>query len=100
MNLTLQETKYLQRSYLNHVRRSNTKMSWQGKEREDGKQKKVTVDFEPFKPINALLYLYDNKFHTKALNELLEFDVKFGLIVIDGNDTLFGTLGRNLLLIY
>ncbi|KAF9588350.1 hypothetical protein IFM89_008780 [Coptis chinensis] len=35
---------------------------------DDGKEKKVTVDFEPFKPINASLYLCGNKFHTKALN--------------------------------
>ncbi|CAA2985066.1 eukaryotic peptide chain release factor subunit 1-3 [Olea europaea subsp. europaea] len=44
---------------------------------EDGKEKKVTIDFEPFKPINASLYLCDNKFHTEALNELLESDDKF-----------------------
>lgn len=34
----------------------------------------VTMDFEPFKPINTSLYLCDNKFHTEALNELLESD--------------------------
>ena len=62
---------------------------------EDGKEKKVTIDFEPFRPINASLYLYDNKFHTKALNELLESDDKFGFIVMDGNGTLFGTLRGN-----
>ncbi|CAL9145866.1 unnamed protein product, partial [Musa hybrid cultivar] len=62
---------------------------------EDGKEKKVTIDFEPFKPINASLYLCDNKFHTEALNELLESDDKFGFIVMDGNGTLFGTLSGN-----
>lgn len=36
-----------------------------------------------------------NKFHTEALNELLESDDKFGLIVRDGNGTLFGTLSGN-----
>ncbi|KAJ0798401.1 putative 50S ribosomal protein L30e [Helianthus annuus] len=56
---------------------------------------KVTIDFEPFKPINASLYLCDNKFHTEALNELLESDDKFGFIVMDGNGTLFGTLSGN-----
>ncbi|RYR54092.1 hypothetical protein Ahy_A06g029360 isoform A [Arachis hypogaea] len=61
----------------------------------DGKEKKVTIDFEPFKPINASLYLCDNKFHTEALNELLESDDKFGFIVMDGNGTLFGTLSGN-----
>ncbi|EFJ25390.1 hypothetical protein SELMODRAFT_442186 [Selaginella moellendorffii] len=62
---------------------------------EDGKEKKVTIDFEPFKPINASLYLCDNKFHTEALNELLESDEKFGFIIMDGNGTLFGTLSGN-----
>ncbi|KAG4951114.1 hypothetical protein JHK84_044494 [Glycine max] len=62
---------------------------------EDGKEKKVTIDFEPFKPINASLYLCDNKFHTEALNELLESDDKFGFIIMDGNGTLFGTLTGN-----
>ena len=43
---------------------------------EDGKEKKMNIDFEPFKPINTSLYLCDNKFHTEALNELLEADNK------------------------
>ncbi|KAG0476472.1 hypothetical protein HPP92_013313, partial [Vanilla planifolia] len=30
---------------------------------EDGKEKKVTIDLEPFKPVNASFYLCDNKFH-------------------------------------
>lgn len=62
---------------------------------DDGKEKKVTIDFEPFRAINASLYLCDNKFHTEALNELLESDDKFGFIVMDGNGTLFGTLSGN-----
>lgn len=33
---------------------------------EDGKEKKVNIDFEPFKPINTSLYLCDNKFHTEV----------------------------------
>ena len=43
---------------------------------DDGKEKKMNIDFEPFKPINTSLYLCDNKFHTEALNELLEADSK------------------------
>ena len=43
---------------------------------DDGKEKKLNIDFEPFKPINTSLYLCDNKFHTEALNELLESDQK------------------------
>lgn len=41
---------------------------------DDGKEKKLNIDFEPFKPINTSLYLCDNKFHTEALAELLESD--------------------------
>jgi peptide chain release factor subunit 1 len=59
---------------------------------EDGKERKMNIDFEPFKPINTSLYLCDNKFHTEALNELLDDDDKFGFIVMDGNGCLYGTL--------
>jgi len=62
---------------------------------EDNKEKKVTIDFEPFKPINTSLYLCDNKFHTEALQALLQSDDKFGFIIMDGNGTLFGTLQGN-----
>lgn len=61
----------------------------------EGKEKKVNIDFEPFKPINTSLYLCDNKFHTEALTALLEDDNKFGFIVMDGNGSLFGTLCGN-----
>ena len=47
---------------------------------DDGKEKRLNIDFEPFKPINTSLYLCDNKFHTEALNELLESDSKCVLI--------------------
>ena len=61
----------------------------------DNKEKQVTIDFEPFKPINTSLYLCDNKFHTEPLNDLLEDESKFGFLVIDGNGCLFGTLSGN-----
>lgn len=78
---------------------------------DEGKEKKVSFDFEPHKPVNTQvsllfnriplilpsrsLYLCDNKFHTESLSELLESDSKFGFIVMDGNGTLFGTLAGN-----
>jgi peptide chain release factor subunit 1 len=61
----------------------------------ENKEKKVSIDFEPFKPINTSLYLCDNKFHTEALQELLQSDQKFGFIVMDGSGALFGTLSGN-----
>lgn len=62
---------------------------------DEGKERLVNIDFEPFKPINTSLYLCDNKFHTEALSELMESDNKFGFIIIDGNGALFGTLSGN-----
>merc|ERR1712168_1317390 len=62
---------------------------------EEGKEKKVNIEFEPFKPINTSLYLCDNKFHTEALTALLADDNRFGFIVMDGNGALFGTLQGN-----
>jgi len=62
---------------------------------EDGKEKKVNIAFEPHKPINTSLYLCDNKFHTEALSELLESDLKYGFVVVDGSGTLYGTLSGN-----
>jgi len=62
---------------------------------EDGKEKKLTIDFEPFKPINTSLYRCDDKFRTEALAELLEDDDKFGFLIMDGNGTLYGTLQGN-----
>merc|ERR1719271_325053 len=62
---------------------------------EDGKEKKLTVDFEPFKPINTSMYMCDNRFHTETLGELLEDDEKFGFLIMDGNGSLYGTLQGN-----
>merc|ERR1719310_2769183 len=59
---------------------------------EDNKEKKLTVDFEPFKPINTSMYMCDNKFHTEALAELLMDDEAFGFLIMDGNGSLFGTV--------
>uniref|UniRef100_A0A8C5D5W3 Eukaryotic peptide chain release factor subunit 1 n=1 Tax=Gouania willdenowi TaxID=441366 RepID=A0A8C5D5W3_GOUWI len=62
---------------------------------EEGKEKKVNIDIEPFKSINTSLYLCDDNFHTEALTALLSNDSKFGFIVIDGSGALFGTLHGN-----
>lgn len=61
----------------------------------EGKEKKIAIDFEPYKPIQTSLYLCDNKFHCEALYPLLEQDQKYGFIVMDGNGTLYGTLSGN-----
>lgn len=62
---------------------------------EGNKEKKVTYDIEPFKPINTSLYLCDNKFHTEILFSLFENDDKIGFIIVDGKGALFGILKGN-----
>jgi len=62
---------------------------------EDGKEKRLNVDFEPFKPINTSLYLCDNKFHTEALQGLLQSDQRYGFVVMDGMGSLFGVVQGN-----
>jgi len=63
---------------------------------EDGNsEKKYTIDFEPFRPLNTFKYICDNKFCTEPLFELLENDESFGFIIMDGAGCLFGTLQGN-----
>lgn len=67
---------------------------------EEGKEKKVNYDMEPFKPIKKTLYLCDNKFHTELLQGLLDEHEIFGFIIMDGNGCLYATLqgsNRNIL---
>lgn len=59
---------------------------------EEGKEKMVNIDFEPFKPIRAPMYLCDSRFHTEILSDMLKDDSRFGFIVMDGNGALFGVL--------
>ncbi|KAJ2448845.1 translation termination factor eRF1 [Coemansia sp. RSA 2424] len=62
---------------------------------DEGREKRVSTHFEPFKPINTTLYMCDNKFHVEALQELLDNDSSFGFIVIDGNGCLYGRVTGN-----
>eukprot|EP01091_Cochliopodium_minus_P021511 TRINITY_DN988_c0_g1_i1.p1 TRINITY_DN988_c0_g1~~TRINITY_DN988_c0_g1_i1.p1 ORF type:complete len:437 (+),score=149.05 TRINITY_DN988_c0_g1_i1:855-2165(+) len=59
---------------------------------EGNREKKMSIDFEPFKPINKFIYKCDNKFHTEALTELLEDDAKYGFIIVDGSGAVYATL--------
>lgn len=62
---------------------------------DDNKEKKVTIDLEPIKPINTSLYMCDNRFHTEALTDLFNDDSKYGFIIMDGNGSLYGELRGN-----
>ena len=63
---------------------------------DDGKtEKKITIDFEPFRPINQFLYKCDTKFHTGPLQGLLQDSDTFGFIIVDGNGVVYATLQGN-----
>lgn len=62
---------------------------------QEGKEKRVTIDIEPFKPINTSLYMCDNKFHVDVLKELMEDDESYGFIIIGGDSCLIGTVQGN-----
>lgn len=73
-------TEFLQAEYLTQVPPNGLVVYTGTVVTDEGKEKKVNIDFEPFKPINTSLYLCDNKFHTQALNELLESDNKSSIL--------------------
>ena len=61
----------------------------------EGKERRVTIDIEPFKPINTSLYMCDNKFHVDVFGELIEEVDVYGFIVMNGDGCLYGTIQGN-----
>ena len=62
---------------------------------EGNKDKKVTYDIVPFKPIKKFIYQCDNKFHLEVLEEILDSNEKYGFIIMDGNGALYGIVYGN-----
>jgi peptide chain release factor subunit 1 len=62
---------------------------------EEGKEKRLTIDIEPFKPINKSLYMCDNKFHVDVLKDLLQDEEIFGFIIVNGDGCLYATVQGN-----
>lgn len=62
---------------------------------DEGKEKKILIDIEPFRPINTSLYMCDSKFHVDCLNQLIQDQETFGFIVMNGDGCLFGTVQGN-----
>jgi peptide chain release factor subunit 1 len=59
---------------------------------EDGKEKKLTLDIEPIKPVSRSMYKCDNRFDTEELKKMLENDDKFGFIIVDGTGAHYYTI--------
>lgn len=62
---------------------------------DEGKEKKLTIDFEPFRPLHTSLYMCDNRFHCEALTSLLDDVDVFGFVVVTGDGCLIATLQGN-----
>ena len=58
----------------------------------EGKEKKISMDIEPFAPIPCSLYMCDNKFHIEKLEYLCRDDEVYGFVIMDGSGFLLGTL--------
>ncbi|GKB10189.1 eukaryotic peptide chain release factor subunit 1-3 [Tanacetum coccineum] len=63
--------------------------------RNDGIEKDITINFEPFTPISDSLCVLDNWFRTQALAELLESELKYGFIAMVDNKAFFRILSGN-----
>ena len=61
----------------------------------DGKERKLVLDFEPFKPINTTMYLCDNRFHIEPLENILLDEKKYAFIIVDGNGYMLATVSGN-----
>jgi peptide chain release factor subunit 1 len=61
----------------------------------EGKEKKMAVDFEPFRPVNTTLYLCDSRFHTEPLEQLLVDQKQFAFVIADGNGFLLAIVSGN-----
>jgi peptide chain release factor subunit 1 len=59
-----------------------------------GGGKKISIDFQPWKPIPTTVYLCDSQFHTEIFHEMLDCssDDSYGFIIMDGNGCLFATV--------
>jgi len=61
----------------------------------EGKEKKVSIDIEPFRPINTSLYMCDQYFHIDGLRDLMDDQEVFGFIIMNGDGCLYGTVHGN-----
>eukprot|EP00466_Bigelowiella_natans_P003016 jgi/Bigna1/131017/aug1.13_g5725 len=59
---------------------------------DEGQQKHLTLSFEPPRPLKSGLYLCDNRFHVEALEEILQVDNKYGVVIVSGTEVVFGVL--------
>ena len=64
-------------------------------EKDKRTEKKLTIAFEPFRPINTSLYYCGSSFKTDDLKQLLDTEAPFGFIIVDGNGAMYATLQGN-----
>jgi len=64
---------------------------------DDGRDKKIIIEYEPFKPFQKENYWCGERFLTEELCDLVESEQgsKYGFIILDGSEALFGKLAGN-----
>ena len=62
---------------------------------DEGKEKKISLAFEPPLPLSSGAYTCDSRFHTELLHGLLEDNQRYGFIIVDGSGTLYGAISGN-----
>uniref|UniRef100_A0A0G4I5Q0 Eukaryotic peptide chain release factor subunit 1 n=1 Tax=Chromera velia CCMP2878 TaxID=1169474 RepID=A0A0G4I5Q0_9ALVE len=60
-----------------------------------GKERKLLVDFEPFKPVQRSFYVCNSAFHLDPLRELLTSHERYGFVVTEGNGCLIAEVQGN-----
>lgn len=58
----------------------------------DGKEKKVSIAFEPHKPINTSGYSCNDKFNIEPLRDIIECNEIYGFIIMDGHGCIFAKI--------
>lgn len=63
----------------------------------DGKEKRLSISFEPAKPVCKFVYMCDSKFHLQSVADAISIKSnKIGFIIIDGKGLFVSTLNNNL----
>jgi len=58
----------------------------------DNKEKKISLDFEPWAPLVSGMYRCDSKFHTQVLRDQLNDRMTYGFMIVDGDQATFHRL--------
>jgi peptide chain release factor subunit 1 len=62
---------------------------------DDNQEKKISIAFEPIKPLTCSVYMCDSLFHVDMLEKMMTNNQRYGFIIVDGKGALYSTLCGN-----